>query len=155
MVAITLADLDDPAFAALVERHMHFCDGTAPAESCHRLPLSELAAPDVTVWTAHADGTLLGMGALKAIAQGGEIKSMHTVAEARGQGVGKAMLSMILREARARGYEALWLETGAHPDFTAARRLYAAHEFAETTPFGDYVADPHSIFMTRLLEACR
>lgn len=146
---IFVSDLTAPDLAELVARHADFCDATAPADSCHRLPLSDLAAPDVTVWEVRLGQKLVGMGALKALdAQNGEIKSMHSAAEARGRGVGRAMLATIIETALARGYEALWLETGSHPDFAPARALYAAHGFTETDPFGAYVPDPHSIFMT-------
>lgn len=149
-VAIAPADLSAPAFAALVDRHAAFCDATAPAGSCHRPTLDDLRAPDMTVWQAMGDGALLGMAALKALdARNGEVKSMHAAAEARGRGVGRALLRAVLAEARARGYDALWLETGAHPGFAAARALYAASGFSEAPPFGDYVEDPHSVFMAR------
>ncbi|WP_316013278.1 GNAT family N-acetyltransferase [Roseobacter sp. HKCCA0434] len=145
-----------PAFAALVDRHVAFCDGTAPAESCHRLPVEALFGPDLTVWVAEDEGALMGMGGLKALPSGGgEIKSMHTVAEARGKGFARALLGAILAEAERRGYGALWLETGSHADFAAARGLYAAHGFTETGPFGDYVTDPHSVFMIKDMEAAR
>ncbi|MCB1333373.1 MAG: GNAT family N-acetyltransferase [Roseivivax sp.] len=143
-----------PDFEALVDTHTTFCDGTAPAESCHRLPVSALFGPGLTVWTVTAaDGALVGMGALKALPGGdGEVKSMHTRQSVRGQGVARAMLETILAEGARRGYGALWLETGAHPDFAPARRLYAAHGFVETGPFGSYRPDPHSVFMTRRLD---
>lgn len=138
-----------PAFEALVDTHVTFCDGTAPAESCHRLPVSALFAPDITVWGAFDGDTLLAMGAMKELSPtDGEIKSMHTYKTARGMGTGRMILNAILAEARARGYGALWLETGVHPDFTAARAMYAANGFTETEPFGSYKLDPHSVFMT-------
>ncbi|MBP0482503.1 GNAT family N-acetyltransferase [Sagittula salina] len=143
-----------PAFEALVDTHVAFCDGTAPVESCHRLPVSALFAPEITVWGAFEDGALIGIGALKQLsAADGEIKSMHTLATARGKGAARAILCAIIDTARQRGLTALWLETGVHPDFAAARALYAAHEFVETVPFGDYVPDPHSTFMTLDLRA--
>lgn len=138
-----------PDLADLVAAHVAFCDGTAPAESCHRLPLGALFGPRMTLWTARRDGVLLGMGALRKIAtDAGEIKSMHTLAAARGMGVGRAILRAVLDTAEARRLSTLWLETGRHPGFAAACRLYAAHGFRETGPFGDYSEDPHSLFMT-------
>lgn len=151
-LSLSVSDLSAPDLVDLIDRHTRFCDGTAPPESCHRLPLSDLAAPDVTLWEARKAGQLLGMGALKELyARNGEVKSMHSAAEARGQGVAKAVLAAIIGAARARGYAALWLETGAHTDFAPARALYAAHGFTETGPFGAYSADPHSVFMTLTL----
>ncbi|MFD1341477.1 GNAT family N-acetyltransferase [Litorisediminicola beolgyonensis] len=138
-----------PAFAELVEAHVAFCDGTAPAESCHRLPVSALFTPDITIWVAREGDQLIAMGALKALSErDGEIKSMHTRAACRGRGAGRAILATIIREARSRGLTALWLETGTHPDFAGARALYAAYGFTECPPFGAYVTDPHSLFLT-------
>ena len=136
-------------FADLVETHTAFCDGTAPPESCHRLPVSALFTPDLTVWVAEEDGALLGMGALKALSPTeGEIKSMHTRAAARGKGIARNLLETLLDTARARHYSRVSLETGVHPDFAAARALYTAYGFTECPPFGDYQPDPHSLFMT-------
>ena len=38
-------------------------------------------------------------------------------------------------------------------EFAAARALYARCGFIETGPFGDYVPDPNSVFMTLDLNA--
>ena len=35
--------------------------------------------------------------------------------------------------------------------FEAARRLYESFGFTYCPPFGDYVEDPHSVFMTKAL----
>jgi putative acetyltransferase len=59
------------------------------------------------------------------------------------------MLQHILREAQARGYERVSLETGSMPFFEPARRLYKAHGFSECGPFADYRLDPNSVFMTK------
>lgn len=146
---IMLADLSSSQFADLVDKHTTFCDGTAPAESCHRLPLSELANDDVTVWQVVLEDQIIGMGALKALSdKQGEVKSMHVFSNKRGLGVGALVLNKIIETARTRNYESLWLETGVHPDFAPARKLYKKHGFVETGPFGDYTEDPHSLFMT-------
>lgn len=139
-------------FEELVDTHVAFCDGTAPAESCHRLPLSALFVPEITVWGVFDGDALVAMGAMKELsATDGEIKSMHTLRAARGKGVGRLILETIVEEARQRGYRALWLETGVHDDFAPARSFYKAGGFSETGPFGSYVPDPHSVFMTLAL----
>lgn len=153
MVTIEKLHAPTEAFAALVATHTAFCDGTAPAESCHRLPVDALFVPEVTVWAAYDAGEMIGMGALKTLSPTeGEVKSMHTRASARGKGVAKSMLSVIVAEAQAQGMDRITLETGAHADFAAARGMYARAGFAECPPFGDYVLDPHSIFMTLTLK---
>jgi putative acetyltransferase len=69
----------------------------------------------------------------------------------RGTGVGRAILRHLVAEARSRGMSSLWLETGSPEDFVPARRLYESEGFVECVPFGDYVDDPFSVFMTRVL----
>ncbi len=46
----------------------------------------------------------------------------------------------------------LSLETGAWPYFAPARGFYQRHGFVECAPFGNYVADPNSVFMTLQLQ---
>ena len=59
------------------------------------------------------DGTAIGCGALRRIADGiGELKRMYVVPAARGQGVAKALLAALEDEARRRGWGTLRLETG-------------------------------------------
>ena len=60
-------------------------------------------------------------------------------------------LDVYKRQARRRGYSRLSLETGSMPYFAPARALYARAGFAPCAPFGDYVEDPNSVFMTRVL----
>ena len=43
------------------------------------------------------------------------------------------------------------LETGSQPAFAPARALYARFGFLPCGPFGAYVEDPNSSFMTRVL----
>ncbi len=91
----------------------------------------------------------MGCGALKQLdTQHGEIKSMRTAAPHLGKGVGTQMLRHIIDEAKARCMTRLSLETGSSPDFDAAHSLYRKHGFAYCGPFGDYVVDPFSRYMT-------
>jgi len=145
-------DLQGPDIIALLEQHLALMFSVSPPESVHALDLEGLRGQDVTVWTAWRRGRLLGCGALKELEPGhGEIKSMHTAAAFRGQGVGAAILLHLLNEARGRGYRRVSLETGSMPAFASARSLYHRHGFSTCPPFGDYADDPHSVFMTRLL----
>ena len=69
------------------------------------------------------------------------------------RGAGRAVLAHIVQEARRRRYRRLSLETGSHPAFAPAQQLYASFGFNVCGPFGDYLADPHSVFMTLALDA--
>jgi putative acetyltransferase len=144
--------LADPRVVELLHAHVTRSRAETAPGSAHALDLSGLESPDVTFWSAWEDETLVGVGALKSLSKDhGEVKSMHTVEAARGRGVGSAMLQHIVEAARARGMSRLSLETGSWPYFALARALYARHGFVECPPFGDYVEDPNSVFMTRSL----
>ncbi len=141
--------LQGPEVVALLKQHLTLTSSLTPPESAHALDLDGLRAPAVTAWTAWRDGTLLGCGALKELEPThGEIKSMHTAAAFRGQGVGTAILRHILDEAHSRGYRRLSLETGSMQEFAPARSLYQRHGFSYCSPFGDYREDPNSVFLT-------
>jgi putative acetyltransferase len=73
---------------------------------------------------------------------------MRTPSALRRRGAGKALLEHIIRVARSRSYERLSLETGSHDAFRPAQRLYESAGFVYCGPFGNYVEDPNSVFMT-------
>jgi putative acetyltransferase len=149
--------IDDPRRAdvlALLEEHLADMRATSPPESVHALDPDALAQPGISFWTLREDGALLGTAALTELGAGhGEIKSMRTATAARRRGVAARLLDHVVSEARARGYTRLSLETGSQDFFAPARTLYASRGFVECGPFGDYVPDPNSVFMTLPLEA--
>jgi putative acetyltransferase len=78
---------------------------------------------------------------------------MHTAAEARRRGVGRAIVDHLLAVAAARGVRRVSLETGAGEAFAPARTLYASAGFVPCGAFGDYRATAYNTFMTRSLDA--
>ena len=134
--------------AALIDTHFRLMRSQSPEESCHVLPADALA--DEMMLAAVSDGDVLGIGALAEVVPGhGEIKSMHTAAAARGRGVARKLLRALLEAAEAQGMTRVSLETGSAPEFAAARALYQSEGFAMCPPFGSYVVDPLSVYMTR------
>jgi putative acetyltransferase len=145
-------DLTGPEIRALLETHFAGMLASSPPGSCHFLDFDGLNAPDVTFWSLWDNNELAGCGALKQLsATHGEIKSMRTHEDHLRQGVGAMMLTHIISEARERGYRRLSLETGSSEAFVPAMALYEAHGFQYCPPFGDYVEDPFSRFMTLAL----
>ncbi|MCA9708831.1 MAG: GNAT family N-acetyltransferase [Myxococcales bacterium] len=145
-------DLQGSEIRALIRVHLEAAARESPACSVHALDVDGLRDPGVTFWSAWAGDQLLGCGALKQLdPRHGEIKSMHTAAAHRGQGVGARMLAHLIEQARRRGYRRLSLETGSSKTYTdmfaPARALYARAGFVECPPFGDYALDPFSTFM--------
>jgi len=136
-------DVDDPRrpdVRALLERHLTFSLSETPPEHSFALDAEGLVDPAITFFSFRTPaGELLGVGALKLLdGEAGELKSMHTAAEARGLGVGRAMLTHVIKTARERGLRQLYLETGTTPGFVAARNLYASEGFEPCGTFGGY-----------------
>lgn len=143
--------LDDPATPhaeAMLEAHLAHAFGSSPPESVFALDTDGLSAPGIEFWTIWAGDACAGCGAIRRISHGDfELKSMHTLAEFRGRGVGATTVEFLVRRARERNGERVLLETGSNEPYAAARRLYARHGFQERGKFGDYTDDPYSTFM--------
>ncbi len=141
--------LDDPRVVELLHTHLTRARAETAPGSAHALDLSGLRADEVTFWSAWEGDAVVGVGALKRLSPAhGEVKSMYTAEAVRGRGVASAMLRHMLAAARARGMSRVSLETGSWPYFAPARALYERHGFVDCPPFGDYRADPNSVFMT-------
>jgi putative acetyltransferase len=146
---IEVDDLSRPEIHALLNEHLQSMYELSPPESVHALDLERLREPDITFWSAWDGPLLLGCGALKELdRRHAEVKSMRTPSARRRRGAGRAILGHILAVARTRGYERLSLETGSMPAFKPAQKLYESFGFSYCGPFGNYVEDPNSVFMT-------
>lgn len=146
--------VDDPRAAdvrALIETHFNISRDITPEGFSFALGADDLTGPGMSFFTARRDGVLLAMAALKRLDDThAELKSMHTVAAARGQGIGRAVLEHILEFAAGHGFRRVSLETGTSTDYGPARALYRSAGFEACGPFGDYAASPHNTFMTLL-----
>src|SRR6185503_7772986 len=144
--------VDDPGAGdvrALLATHLAFANQHSPPEDVHALDVEALLDPAVTFFGYRRAGRLLAIGALRRMdGEHAEVKSMHTASEARGQGIGRAMLAHLIAEARTRGYRRLSLETGTMAAFAPARALYEAAGFVVCEPFGSYFHSPNSVCMT-------
>ena len=148
--------IDDPRAAdvrALLERHLAFANLHSPPEAVHALDVAGLLDPAITFYSFRLNGELLAVGALRRLdEEHAELKSMHTTEEARGRGIGRAMLDHLLGVARERGFRRVSLETGSMAAFAPARDMYTKAGFTECAPFGDYFVSPNSTCMTLSLE---
>jgi putative acetyltransferase len=125
---------------------------TPQAESMHALDLDGLRGPGITFWTLRDDGRLAGCGAIKRLDEShAEIKSMRTAEGYQRRGVAARLLTHIEAQALGMGLTRLSLETGTEDYFAPARALYRRCGFGYCDPFGDYVPDPLSVFMTKKL----
>jgi len=151
--------VDDPArgdIHALVRTHREWSLQQTPPEYNFAVEPDAIAESGITLFSARSPaGELLGIGGLKELSrQHGEIKTMHTAAQARGGRVGRGVLEALLAEARRRGYTRVSLETGTGDAFEPARTLYESLGFRPSEPFGDYANTDHNICMTLQLMEC-
>jgi putative acetyltransferase len=146
---IRQGDFTDPRVLDLLVIHLTKARAETAPGSAHALDVSALQSAAVSFWTIWEDEELVGFGALKQLSPNhGEVKSMNTVQSKRRRGAASAMLRYIITTARARGMSRLSLETGSWDYFRPARAFYRRHGFMECPPFGDYVLDPNSVFMS-------
>ena len=149
---IKLDDLTGPEIAALLTEHLRCMAEVSPPESRHALNLDGLRQPGITFWTVWEGQELVGCGALKELSpMHGEIKSMRTAKAHMRKGVASLLLEHIVTVAKRRGYRTLSLETGSMRYFEPAHRLYGKFGFKLCPPFGEYVADPNSVFLCKEL----
>jgi putative acetyltransferase len=145
---IRLDDPTAPHVADLLAHHLRELRSVM-ADYAFALDATRLSAPEVTFWTAWREGRLAGFGALKQLdARHGEVKSMQAALEARGSGVGRALLEHIIAEARARRYARLSLETGTAALHAPAVALYRHAGFVPCAAFADYRPSPYNQFLS-------
>jgi putative acetyltransferase len=149
VIEIREGGLDDARVVGLLAIHVSRARGETAEGSAHALDVSGLRVPGIWFWAAWEGESVVGTVALKRLtAEHGEIKSMHTAEAFRRRGVASAMLRHVMAVARAEGMGRVSLETGSWDYFLRARRFYARHGFRECGPFGEYVEDRNSVFMT-------
>ena len=136
---------------ALVSALNAFTFELTPAEYRHHMTVEQMAQPDTTLFVARAtDGAPLGLGALRRHANGvGEVKRMFVTPEARGLGVGGAIVREIEALAREEGFTRLVLETGSN--FDAARRVYERAAFHTCDGVLDYPPSAWTAFYAKEL----
>jgi putative acetyltransferase len=140
MMRIVPGDFGDPRVITLLQSHLARARAETASGSAHALDVTALQSADISFWTIWDDDVLS--------ADHGEVKSMHTLEPERRKGIGSAMLRHIVAAARAQAMSRLSLETGSWGYFGPARALYRKHGFVDCARFGDYVADPNSVFMS-------
>jgi putative acetyltransferase len=119
-----------------------------PAESNHLLDVAALSDPAVSFLVVRDDREAIGCGAILRDPRGwGEIKRMYVRPDQRGRGIGRRVLAELEKLARDARLPLLRLETGTHN--AEALALYRRAGFIERGAFGDYAADPLSVFMEK------
>ena len=96
--------------------------------------LDRLLPPNGRLYLAQVEGEFVGAGAIKELDQKrGELKRIYVRPQARGLGVGKAILQQLIADGRSLGYSKIMLSS---PDFAkTSHQMYYAHQFTDTTPY--------------------
>ncbi|MBC7767773.1 MAG: GNAT family N-acetyltransferase [Phycisphaerales bacterium] len=136
---------------ALVQALNAFTLELTPPGYCHHMTVEQMAQADTTLFVARdGSGAALGMGALRRHGDGlGEVKRMFVKPEARGLGVGGAILARIEQLAREEGVTRIVLETGSN--FDAARRIYERGAFQPCEPVLDYPPSAWTAFYAKAI----
>ena len=139
---------DQPDVRALIAELDAYLYSIYPAESVYALDIVSLCEPTVSFAVLRdAAGATVGCGAMVMKPGYGEIKRVYVRPQARGQGLARRLMAELEAKAIAHGARTCMLETG--PAQAEALVLYERLGYRCRGPFGDYPADPHSVFMEK------
>ncbi|HET6982797.1 MAG TPA: GNAT family N-acetyltransferase [Myxococcaceae bacterium] len=129
---------DSPEAGALLEAYfLELRDRLAPSsvDVVRRWP-EDFRGPRGAVVLARADGRAVGCAGLRPLGEGVvELKHFFLAREARGRGLGRAMLAGVEEVARERGARRILLDTAA--PLIEAAALYRSAGYADIPRFND------------------
>ncbi len=110
--------------------------------------------PKSVLWVAELDGEVLGCCGLLPIAGVGdeyvELVKFYLSPEARGKGIGKALMQKTIDSAKELGYKGVYLESLPH--FTTAVKMYEKDGFQRLkTPIGNSIHGTCDVWMAKEL----
>ena len=120
-----------------------------PEEEVDGAPFEPPSGAFVVAFLEVDGGDLLPVGCagIRSVVDGApsptcELKRMYVTPEARGRGIARSLLEWLEDEARALGYDTMWLETGTEQPEAIA--LYESHGYEPIAGFGRYKDEPKS-----------
>ncbi|TDJ44487.1 MAG: GNAT family N-acetyltransferase [Gammaproteobacteria bacterium] len=147
MVLIERVRPSDPGFQQLMAELDAYQSQLYSPESNFLDSVEALEQADACVLVAIVGGETVGCGAMKIIGGYAELKRMYVSSGHRRHGVATALLEWLEREIASAGVPCACLETGVHQP--GALSFYARHGYLRRGPFGDYRADPLSVFLEK------
>jgi len=138
--------------AGLIQQSQQYQADLYPAESIHQEDAEALLAANVYFISANEGQVLQGIGAVKMISATrpyGEIKNLFVDPRHRGQGVSRTIMRALEQHLIDTGILICRLETGVNQPESIG--LYESMGYQICGPYGDYEADPLSIFMQKEL----
>lgn len=136
--------------AGLIQQSQQYQAALYPADSIHQEDAEALLAANIYFIGAWQDHALLGIGAVKMIETPrpyGEIKNLFVDPQHRGQGVSRLIMHSLEQRLIDTGTDVCRLESGVNQPESIG--LYESLGYKVCEPYGDYEADPLSIFMQK------
>ena len=133
--------LSSPDSARLVAALNAELTATFPEPGATHFSLSgaQVEASDGAFLVAYVDDVAVGCGAVRRLDEAtAELKRMYVAPSVRGQGIGRALVEALEREARLLGVTRIVLETGTR--LTPAIKLYEALGYVRIPLFGEYLS---------------
>jgi putative acetyltransferase len=147
MIDIRRSDPRD--FLALLKVGDDYAASLYPAESNHMLDVETLLNPNMHFFGVWRGVEKLGCGGFWTYGDYVEIKRVWLEPAARGLGLSRQLMLKLEQEASALGFTSARLETGVKQQ--EALGLYRAIGYEQCAEFGEYSADPLSVFMVKLI----
>ena len=114
-----------------------------PGATHFSLNPAQTAGGDGAFLIAYLDDVAVGCGAVRRLDETtAELKRMYVDPSVRGQGIGRALVDALEREARRLGATRVVLETGTR--LPRAIKLYESKGYARIPLFGEYLASPET-----------
>jgi len=136
----------------LIQQSQQYQADIYPAESIHQEDAEGLLATNVYFIGASEGQVLQGIGAVKMVSGErpyGEIKNLFVDPRHRGQGASRSIMRALEQHVIDAGTRVCRLETGVNQPESIG--LYESLGYQVCGPYGDYEADPLSIFMQKEL----
>lgn len=110
--------------------------------------------PESVFYIMEQHGQPVGMGGIRRVRDGiCEMKRVYVRDAAKGQGLGRALVERLIADARAFGYQTMFLDTA--PTLTTATALYRKLGFAPIPAYPEVevppIMHPNWVFMARAL----
>ena len=142
-------NFEDPEVNQLLKNHFVELRSVSPEGSAHVLDIEGLQNKSIKFWSIYEHHKLIGCGALKFLdSNHGEFKSIRVADSFRKKGYGKKVISVLFEKSKELGVNKISVETGSGEFFLPARRLFKEFGFEECEPFGHYVNDSNSCYMS-------
>jgi putative acetyltransferase len=143
---------DSPGARTLIALSDAYLCSLYPPEVTFLESVEALQKPNVCFLGIEDAGTLVACGAFKLMDDNtayGEIKRVFVLEAQRGRGHARRIMVALESELRSKGVAVARLEAGiSQPE---ALGLYEALGYRRRGPFGEYPANPYSVFMEKVL----